>query len=182
MTFARHIVRGTTTLLVGVVVLAAIAIVVMLRAGYRPEPVLSGSMVPTMPVGSLVIAKAVPAESVEVGDVITFQSPQNPAKTITHRVARIRTVDGERRYLTKGDANPTRDPWELSLPGKVGERVATVPALGYVALSLARPAVRGGAIALVCLLLLIAFLRSVWRDDKRRAATPAPAVPTRWPS
>lgn len=182
MTFARHLVRWTTTLLVGVAVLAAIAVVAMLRAGYRPEPVLTGSMVPTMPVGSLVIAKAVPASSVEVGDVITFQRPGDSSSTITHRVIRIRTVRGERLYSTKGDANPTADPWQVGLPGKVGTRVATVPKLGYIALYAARPAVRGGAIALVCLLLLISFLRYVWRDDERPAASPAPAVPTRWPS
>ena len=183
MTFTRHIVRGTTALLVGVVVLAAIAIVAMLATGHRPQPVLSGSMEPTMPVGSLVIAKAVPAESVEVGDVVTFQNPQNASQTVTHRIAQIRTVSGERRYWTKGDANPRRDPWVLNLPGKVGERVATVPYAGYAALYAARPAVRGGAIALTCLLLLIAFLRSVWRDERPApTAAPAPAAPIRWPS
>ena len=59
------------------VLVAAVVAVAMLLAGVRlvgitPYAVLSGSMEPAFPVGSMIYVKAVDPESIEVGDPITF--------------------------------------------------------------------------------------------------------------
>ena len=162
-----HIARGTATLITGVAVLAALAAAVCIGSGYRPQPVLTGSMAPKMPVGSLAVAKPVPALTVRRGDVITFARPNAPGETITHRVLAIHGQGPGRTYETKGDNNPSKDPWVLTLPDRVGKRVAVVPYAGYVAIYAGRPAVHAGAIALMTLIVLVALLRSVWRTDER---------------
>jgi len=170
MTALRHLARGAATLITGVAVTAAVAIGVGMWAGYRPQPVLTGSMRPHLPIGSLTIAKAVPASSVKVGDVITFQRP-GARTTVTHRVRRIEQHGAQRIYITKGDANPTPDPWRLQLPAEVGRNVADVPYAGYLVLYAARPQVRGAAIALCTLLLILAALRAIWRREDTSPAT-----------
>lgn len=77
--------------------------------GVRPMLVVSGSMEPTLPIGSFVITEAVTAEKVEVGDVVGYWTGNrfvgiNPI--ILHRVIAI-TEEG---YLLKGDNNETADP------------------------------------------------------------------------
>jgi signal peptidase I len=163
MTVLSHAVRGTATLFTGVAVLAAVAAAVCLGMGYRPQPVLTGSMAPKMPVGSLAIAKPVPAATVRVGDVITFQRPNAPDETITHRVVAIHERAGRRAYETKGDHNPSKDPWVLALPGRVGKRVAVVPYAGFVALYAGRPWVHAAAIGLMAIIFLLGTLRTIWR-------------------
>ena len=172
MNVIRHVARGTATLLTGVAVLAAVAAAACLVAGYRPQPVLTGSMAPRMPVGSLAIAKAVPATSVRVGDVITFQRPNAPDETITHRIYAIHGQGARRTYETKGDHNPSKDPWVLSLPGQVGRRVAVVPYAGYAALYAGRRDVHAAAIGLMAIILLIGTLRSIWRTPEPRRPEP----------
>ena len=76
--------------------------------GVRPLVVVSGSMEPVLPVGSLVITEAVTAEEIEVGDVVGYWTGNrfigiNPI--ILHRVIAI-TEEG---YLLKGDNNETAD-------------------------------------------------------------------------
>src|SRR4051794_16352797 len=171
MTTLRHLGRGAATLITGVAVLAAVATGVAMWAGYRPQPVLAGSMEPHLGVGSVTVAKPVPASTIRVGDVITFQRPDARGETVTHRVVRITKRDGLRLYSTKGDANPTADPWQLSLPGRVGKNVADVPYAGYAAMWAARAQVRGAAIGLLTLLLMLGALRAIWRGDRKRAAT-----------
>ena len=170
MTALRHLARGAATLITGVAVLAAVATGLSMWAGYRPQPVLTGSMEPHLHVGSLTIAKAVPASSVHVGDVITFQRPDGRRGTITHRIHAIAVRDGQRLYTTKGDANPRPDPWQLHLPGTVGRNVADIPYLGFVALAAARPEVHAGAIALLTLLLMCGAVSAIWRGDRSPAA------------
>jgi signal peptidase len=167
MTIVRQLGRGAVTLVMGVAVLAALCAGISVWAGYRPQPVLSGSMEPHLPVGSVTIAKRVPASSVAVGDVITFQRPSGG--TITHRVATITERHGERVVTTKGDANPGPDPWQLKLRGDVGRNIADIPYAGYVVLYAGRPQVRGALIAVLTLLLIAGALRAIWRP--KRAAT-----------
>lgn len=166
----RSIAGGTATLLSGVAVAAVFALGVLMWAGYRPEPVLTGSMEPVMPVGSLVVVRAQPATTVREGDVITFQRPDDPSMRITHRVVAIRERDGHRVYRTKGDANPTRDPWDLQLPGAVGKRVATVPYVGYAVIFAGSRQARLVLIPAAVLLALLVFLRWVWRPAPKPAA------------
>jgi signal peptidase I len=161
----RRIAGGAATLLSGVAVLAVCLLAAAMVSGLRPEPVLSGSMAPKMPVGSLAVVKAVPAASVRVGDVITFVDPLDSSKRVTHRIIKITQHGSSRVYTTRGDANNTADPWQLQLPGQVGRRVAVVPHAGYILNYAGRPQLRGVLIGLAALLLLGGALRAIWRRE-----------------
>lgn len=93
--------------------------------GYKPLVVLTGSMEPTYPVGSIVYYHSAAESSLRVGDVITFTYND---LTITHRIAEIH----EDKYVTKGDSNNAADPVPITFKnilGKVGN--VYVPYLGY---------------------------------------------------
>ena len=86
--------------------------------GHRIEQVVTGSMVPTVPVGSLVVSERVPANQLTAGDVIVFPNPNNGGEVIVHRIYDLKVNDaGEVVIHTKGDANPGPDGWTVKRPG-----------------------------------------------------------------
>jgi signal peptidase len=92
--------------------------------------VLSGSMAPGIPTGSMVIVTRVPAADLHVGDVITF-APPGRAAFISHRIYSLDGPAGAPVVETKGDANPAPDPWKLTLRGSGWRYLFSVPYLGY---------------------------------------------------
>jgi signal peptidase len=79
--------------------------------------VLSGSMTPAMPVGSLAVVRSTDPEEVLIGDAITFSSQAYAEVLITHRVVEIvADKSGSPRFRTKGDANEEDDSYLV--PGK----------------------------------------------------------------
>lgn len=117
------------------IIVLFLVIVLIVLAGipsigkYRLLVVLSGSMEPDIPVGSLVVVN--PAQKYAVGDIITFSFNQETTPT-THRIHEINEVDGKKLYITKGDANniaDLRDVFEENIIGKV---FFIIPYAGYV--------------------------------------------------
>jgi signal peptidase len=156
-------------------VLIALAYAVLGQMGYRAEPVLSGSMQPTLPVGSLGVIKQVPASEVQRGDVVTFNTPGDEGNLTTHRIVGVEREGPKVLYRTRGDANATDDPWRLTQRGTMGELVLDVPYAGYVTRWLALPEVRAAVVILGSLLAFVIMMRRIWRDDSaeprsRRAA------------
>jgi signal peptidase len=106
--------------------------------GYSSVIVYGGSMAGTIPVGGIAITKEVQPEDVNVGDVIVFHPPTmstNPSPKpppVMHRVISVREEDGQRLFQTKGDANATPDPTEVSLQDTGSRVVYTVPYVGYL--------------------------------------------------
>jgi signal peptidase len=99
--------------------------------GYDSYVIYSGSMEPTVKVGSLLLTRPANVEDLQVGDVITYRSPGNHT-TLTHRIVSIRQQDGERVFKTKGDASLQPDPREVILRGQVSKMAFDIPYLGYV--------------------------------------------------
>lgn len=86
------------------VIIALIAVVlIMLCCGYQFMIVSSGSMEPTLPVGSLVIVTPCDVEDLELGDIVTMNAG---GVNLTHRiVGRYDTNNTQSRgYLLPGDA------------------------------------------------------------------------------
>jgi signal peptidase I len=167
MRHLRRIAGWTAGLVAGLAVLLVLAYAGLIAAGYRPVAVYSGSMVPTLGVGSLAVVRPVAARSVRVGDVITFNDPYVHSRRVTHRVIRIAVkADGTRAYRTKGDANPGRDPWTIALPGRVGRLSFDVPYAGYALVYAGTREVRGALILVSIATLLSVLLVSVWRQPK----------------
>src|SRR5438105_5166748 len=161
----RTIMRTTVTFLAGVTVVCVFAYATLLVAGFKPVEVYSGSMVPTIRVGSIAFDRPVAGRSIRVGDVITFQDPYTKGRLVTHRVIRIFHTNHGLAYRTKGDANATRDPWTIALPDRVGRVSFSAPYVGYLLWYAHTREVRSALIILVALFLLFSTLRRIWRDD-----------------
>jgi len=99
--------------------------------GYDSYVIYSGSMEPTVEVGSLLLTRPVDVEDLQVGDVITYRSPGNHT-TLTHRIVSMRQQDGQWVFKTKGDASLKPDPREVILRGQVSKMAFDIPYLGYV--------------------------------------------------
>lgn len=96
-------------------------------AGYKPLVVLSGSMEPTLPIGSVIYYTAVEESELKVGDVITFR-PNGGENMVTHRIHAVH----DNKYETKGDANEVADPALLEYKDIVGRDLEIyIPYLGY---------------------------------------------------
>jgi signal peptidase I len=161
----RTIARVTTALVAGAVVTLAAAYVALLVAGLKPVAVYSGSMRPTLGVGSLVVDRVVPASSVRVGDVITFNDPYVHGRLVTHRVVQIVPTDHGLAYRTKGDANAARDPWAIQLENRVGRVAFDVPVAGYVLWYIHTREIRALILGALALCLLVGVLRRIWRSE-----------------
>jgi len=163
-----RIAKWTAGLLSGLAVLSVVGYAGLYVAGYRPAAVYSGSMVPTLGVGSLAFEKGVPASSIKVGDVVTFTDPYVHGRLVTHRIIRIFKTDHGLAYRTKGDANPVRDPWTIALPGQVGKVSFSVPLLGYALVYSRTKEIRTALIILASLTLLGGVLRKIWKPKAVR--------------
>lgn len=159
----------TTALVAGAVVTLVAAYAALLVAGYGPVAVYSGSMRPTLGVGSLAVDRVVPASSVRVGDVITFSDPYIKGRFVTHRVVKIVPTAHGLAYRTKGDANPARDPWAIRLDNHVGRVSFDVPLAGYLLWYAHTREIRAALLAAFGLFVLIGALRRIWRTDPARA-------------
>lgn len=71
--------------------------------------VLSGSMTPAIPAGSVVVVRPVDPSTLQVGDVATYQVKPDRAVYVTHRVASVDHVNGTTVFTFKGDANRGAD-------------------------------------------------------------------------
>lgn len=154
--------------LVGIVVLLAIALVGVRLVGLKPYVVLSGSMEPTYHVGSLIYVKSVDYKELEVGDPITYMISQDTV--VTHRIIEV-LVDEEDpdtiRYFTQGDANSVADGTSVHYRNIIGKPVFSIPYLGYVSNYIQNPPGTYIAIAVGAILILLVFLPDVFADDKK---------------
>ena len=115
-----------------VIVLAIGVIVVPFATGSTPMTVLTGSMRPTYPPGTLVIVKPIETDDIRIGDPITFQLRSGEPEVVTHRVIAISATGSELSFTTQGDNNAVPDPKSV-LPVQVRGKVwYAVPYIGYV--------------------------------------------------
>lgn len=141
-------------LLLLVIALAAAVIVVPRAAGATPLTILTNSMEPGLPPGTLIIVKPEPIASIAPGDVVTYQiAPGDPA-VITHRVISLSTSsEGETTFIMQGDNNGAPDA-EPVLPEQIkGVLWYSVPYLGFVSTSVGGEA-RGWIIPALAVALL----------------------------
>lgn len=135
---------AATLALVGVIVCFALPWLV----GWQVVVVLSGSMQPSLPLGSVVFVQPRGAASVEVGDILTYRlgSQGGPGSgqrvvEVTHRVVEVLHQGPDLYFRTQGDANKAPDPHLVPAENVVGTVWARIPYLGYVANGLRRPLV-----------------------------------------
>ncbi len=169
-----------TTVALGVLVLLAVLTVgVPLLLGAQPYSVLTGSMRPGIPPGSLIAVRAVPFENIRVGDVVTYQLESGRSAVVTHRVVgRSEAADGERMLTTRGDANDLADALPVREVQVRGVVVFAVPLLGYPGSILNGPSRSGivvaGGVALI--LYGVFVLTRSMRRGRGRAAKAAVVI------
>lgn len=95
--------------------------------GYQTYNVISGSMEPEIPVGSLILVKEIDPYDIETGQVIAFYSN---ASVVTHRVVKNNSFDG--KFVTKGDANADVDLKDVDYSELIGIVEHHYPLLGAI--------------------------------------------------
>ena len=170
----RRLGKIASTLLLAVGVLLGAGLVVPALLGYERYVIVSGSMSGSYDRGSLVLDEVVPVAELRTGDVITYRPPPGagPVGLVTHRIASIgRDERGARVFRTRGDANPTVDPWTFTLPRDRQARVvAGVPWVGYGLAALSERGVRLLVVGVPAVLIALMALGGLWRESGAAAA------------
>lgn len=120
---------------VGIILLIAIIaicvpLIVPKTMGYQLYTVVSGSMEPAVPTGSLVYIKYVEPKEIVEGDVIAFYGSDADGSIITHRVVSNSSAMGE--FITKGDANEDNDMNPVTYNQYMGKMVRSIPKIGGI--------------------------------------------------
>ena len=120
---------------VGIILLIAIIaicvpLIVPKTMGYQLYTVVSGSMEPAIPTGSLVYVKYIQPEEIQTEDVIAFYGTDADGSIVTHRVVSNSAAMGN--FITKGDANSDNDMNPIPYANYIGKVQLSVPKLGGI--------------------------------------------------
>jgi signal peptidase len=125
--------------------------------------IISGSMEPTLPVGSLVFVTEVSANAIEENDIVTYLSSDGSV-FVTHRVREVVVVGGAHVYTTRGDANNIDDP-PLQYERLVGRVLFSVPGSSFLLKIFSE--MKYPAIAVI-LIGVIICARAVWNSSRKK--------------
>lgn len=132
--------------------------------GYTPYAIISGSMEPVYPVGSVVYVKKAEIEDIIEDTPITYVLNEDLV-VVTHRVVE---VDKEQElFTTKGDSNNTNDAKPVHYNNVLGIVEYSLPYLGYVSVYIKS---RKGIILIISVFILmtIGSLIKILLDDKEK--------------
>ncbi len=125
----------------------------------------SGSMVPTLNVGDIIVVHGVDPKTVNVGTIIIFHSPYEYETPIVHRVIAVLNGNSEISFQTKGDHNQIQDGWKVPAANLIGVYVMKVPYLGLISLELRGP------LGVTLIVVLVALIIAVeYKESKSGAA------------
>ena len=169
-----HVLFRVARVLVVALVVAAAVLVAALAVGprflpYRTYTIETGSMRPTLPIGSQIVLRPVAANRLKVGDVVAFHRPGH-RELVTHRIRRVLHTSRGTFFETKGDANGAPDPWRLRMRGTGWREVYVIPYVGYVVSALRLLSVRLTLLALVGGILGAFAIRRIWAAPRDASA------------
>lgn len=194
--------RKICNLVIIVIVLGSLAILAILGVpllqGKQMYAVLTASMEPTHPEGSIVVVDKADPQTIQENDVITFGLDGFDV-VITHRVIGI---DSEQQWFyTKGDNNAAADFAPVPFANLIGKVDYGVPRLGAFVANIRTP---GGILVIIWVVLIVVLMlvlpdlvdriresgkekrraqREVWRREHQQqparaaAGTTAPSAP-----
>lgn len=136
--------------------------------GWQAQVVLSGSMEPAMPTGSVAFVQPTEPEQLDVGDIISFYHPEKPSRVVTHRLAEIVRQDGNLVFQTRGDANDDVDPWLVPAADVIGTVRFSVPYTGYVTQRLRSPLGFALLVGIPAAVIIVGELRNIAGQLRRR--------------
>ena len=116
---------GTAAIILVILILIPLSVPRIL--GYQTYDVISGSMEPEIPVGSLVLVKEIDPHDVKERDIIAFYSNN---VVVCHRVVINDPFEGE--FTTKGDANTETDLSDPTYSDLIGIVKYHIPLMGMI--------------------------------------------------
>ncbi len=146
--------KNTIYSLIGIAIIigGGLLIIHTLFGSFNPfYVVVSGSMIPTINIGDIVIIKNnsfdTSFDNLKVGDIIVFRAPDaktedGKPKVIVHRIAEIGNFFQKQVLRTRGDGNPYSIPgidYPLFKENYVGKVVYVVPKIGTISMIITPP-------------------------------------------
>lgn len=121
--------------------------------GKKAFIIISGSMVPTIQVGDIVIIED--RNDIKLQDIIAYR---RDSKVIVHRVVEEHLINGEKMYVTKGDFNQTNDlPPMVSIDEVEGIYICKIPFIGKIFMFL-----YNNLAIVVVIIVLILLIKYFW--------------------
>lgn len=168
--FAWLIIPTITLIAVAAYIVGAI----VLRANPPALAIQSQSMSPTIPQGDLSIIQSTNIAGLRTGNIIAIklttpeQSTYHLPGEIVRRIVKIERVNGSEIFVTKGDGNPTNDPFTVAKYAIAGKVIASVPDLGFPILFFSS---KQGIIFLIstAIILLIYYILGFLEDRRHYA-------------
>lgn len=177
---ARAMLLGLSLgLLALVAATAAVLIVVPKATGSVPLTVLTASMEPRLPPGTLVVVRPIDPSDVRVGQVVTYQIASGRPEVVTHRVIAITSAsDGRREFTFRGDANAAADASPVADVQIRGALWYSVPGVGWAneivngrARTLVVPLVAAALFGYAAVMICLGVVPSIRRLTRRRRRT-----------
>ncbi len=172
MTKILKIVRGCGRFLLGAMLTSSVVVFIILGLGprtgaYRSLTVLTGSMDPAIPAGSVLFVTPQQPSEVRVGQIITYHIPVEDHRVVSHRVVEVFASGQHPVIRTKGDANEAPDPWVARVEdSKVWRVRAVVPYVGLGIRWFRQPLVRELALMVIPAILALIWLADIWRPRR----------------
>lgn len=173
---AKRIWSTVTWIPVVLIAILAILLAGIRVLGFTPLTVLSGSMQPEIPTGSVVYVAKVSPENIKEGDVISYMLDNETVST--HRVVQILKTEpydnnpSGIKYVVKGDANEKNDERPVMHSNVIGKVSFHIPALGYVSEFIKNPPGTYIAISAGLVLLVLIFFPEVFPEKKENKGDP----------
>ncbi|KXU47029.1 MAG: signal peptidase I [Coprobacillus cateniformis] len=160
--------KKVCNILSGIVFIILLALAILMFVpnfiGYKGFAVISGSMEPKIPVGSIVYAKEAAFSDLEVGDVISYKI--NNDTMVTHRIYSI--DEKKQTVVTKGDANEKVDTAEVKSNQIVGKVAMSIPLIGYITIYAKTPIGIIAICAIAAILILLNFLPDIFEKENKK--------------
>lgn len=152
-----------------------------LGSEYPALAVASGSMLPTLNIGDLIIVQKIDPAQIRYnklnGDILVFKNPQRTGELIVHRAVNVVSAGNYYMITTAGDAVGTEkdqySPWNSSL--LVGKVVARIPAIGNLPLFLHSEKNMYILFLALIVILIILMLPFGFREEEESAKREKPA-------
>lgn len=153
-----------TSLTIAVLVILPALIITLITSkttlipGFQSFVVLTGSMEPTIPTGSVIYTKKKPWYP--EGSIIAFK---NGDVTVTHRVVKVTNRKSNFYYQTRGDANNSIDEKELIASDILGKEFVYIPYIGKAITFLKTPQ---GFFPLIIFPITVFIVLEIWNLKK----------------
>ena len=158
--------RAVGIILLIVIIAICVPLIVPKTMGYQLYTVVSGSMEPAIPTGSLVYVKYIQPEEIQTEDVIAFYGTDADGSIVTHRVVSNSAAMGN--FITKGDANSDNDMNPIPYANYIGKVQLSVPKLGGIFQTITGTNGKIAAVSMIGLAIVLEILAAVLQGKREK--------------